>query len=172
MSRHVTSRKLTPKRLRFVEEYPVDFNASAAYKRAGYAVKSDKVAQVEGHRLLVNPSVQAAIAVEMEKTAHRTHITQDMVLTGLANIAGLDLAEVIGEDGRLVNIHQMKEAVRRSLAGIETVEIMVGSGDDAVPAQIRKVKLADRVRALELLGKHLAMFTDKVDVTLPTWLVE
>ena len=87
--------KLTAKQELFVAEYLVDLNASAAYKRAGYACKNDNVAGVEANRLLNNPKVQQRISEAMEKRVERTKITQDMVLQRWWEIATADPNELI-----------------------------------------------------------------------------
>lgn len=73
---------MTPKQEAFVREYLIDLNASAAYKRAGYAAKGN-AAEVNAARLLRHAQVAAAIQVEMDKRAERTQITADYVLEGI-----------------------------------------------------------------------------------------
>lgn len=74
---------LSAKRQRFVEEYLVDLNAAAAYRRAGYTARSDNVAAVEGHRLLSDPKIAAAISAAQAARSERTLITADEVIQGL-----------------------------------------------------------------------------------------
>ena len=74
---------LTPKRRRFVEEYLIDLNAAAAYRRAGYRVRNDNVAAVEGHRLLSNPNIAAAVAAAQQSRAERVGLAADEVLAEL-----------------------------------------------------------------------------------------
>ena len=86
---------LTEKQERFVAEYLVDLNATAAAKRANY---SERTAYSMGQRLLKKVEIQAAIQEAIKKRAHRTEITQDMVLKELAAIAfsnGADFAQVV-----------------------------------------------------------------------------
>lgn len=87
--------KLTAKQELFVAEYLVDLNASAAYKRAGYACKNDNVAGVEANKLLNNPKVQHRIQEAMGERGERTKITQDMVLQRWWEIATADPNELI-----------------------------------------------------------------------------
>ena len=75
--------KLTGKQQRFVEEYLIDFNATQAYKRAGYAASTDNVARVEGHKLLTKPNIKAAIEAKSEEFSSKLDITREMVLEGL-----------------------------------------------------------------------------------------
>lgn len=70
-------RKLTPKQERFVEEYLVDLNGSAAARRAGYSEKtSGPIAQ----QLLAKTSIQEAIAARRAERSERTGITADEVV--------------------------------------------------------------------------------------------
>ena len=75
--------KLTGKQTRFVEEYLIDFNATQAYKRAGYAASTDSVAGVEGHKLLKKPKITAAIETKSKEFSSKLDITREMVLEGL-----------------------------------------------------------------------------------------
>lgn len=72
--------RLTAKQKRFIEEYLIDLNATRAYKAAGYSVRSDNAAGVEGHKLLRNPKINFYLKEKMEKREKRTEITQDKVL--------------------------------------------------------------------------------------------
>lgn len=85
---------LTPKQQRFVEEYLVDFNATAAYGRAGYAARGN-AAEAAASRLLRNGKVQAAIADGRAALSARTEITQDMVLQRWWDIATADPNELV-----------------------------------------------------------------------------
>jgi phage terminase small subunit len=84
--------ELTPKQLRFVDEYLVDLNATQAAIRAGYSANT---AQEQGARLLSNVIVSAAVAERMNERAERTEITQDMVLRRWWQIATADPRKLI-----------------------------------------------------------------------------
>lgn len=71
--------KLNAKQLRFIDEYLIDLNATAAYKRAGYAAKGN-AAEVNAARLLRHAQVQAAVAAAMKARGERTRMTADQVL--------------------------------------------------------------------------------------------
>lgn len=87
--------KLTPKQKRFADEYLIDLNATAAYKRAGYSVKSDNAAAVEAYKLLRNPKISAYIEERQKAREQRTEITQDMVLQRWWQIATADPNELV-----------------------------------------------------------------------------
>ncbi len=87
------------------------------------------------------------------------------MLTRLAAIADLDLIECYTDDGNLRNLRDIPEPVRRLLAGLETDEIFAGSGKDRERiGYSRKVKIPDRLKGLELIGRHLKMFTDRIEL--------
>jgi hypothetical protein len=83
---------LTAKQQRFVEEYLVDLNATAAAIRAGY---SEKTARSIGHELLSKPEIQAAIEAALAERSKRTEITADDVLQRLWSIASADPNELV-----------------------------------------------------------------------------
>lgn len=84
--------KLTGKQKRFADEFLIDLNASAAMLRAGYKSKNP---DVDGHRLLVKPSIQEYIQQRQKDREKRTEITQDMVLQRWWAIATADPNELI-----------------------------------------------------------------------------
>lgn len=140
--------RLTEKQKRFVQEYLVDLNATAAAKRAGY---SKKTADRIGPELLGKTCVSAAIHEAIRKREKRTEITQDQVLKELASIGfarGTDYAQ-IQPDGHvnLTPTEALTEGQKAAVLGVRETQYGV------------EIKLADKVRALELLGKHLGMFT-------------
>lgn len=173
--------KLTPKQKLFVDEYLVDLNATRAYKAAGYRVKSDNAAGVEGHKLLRNPKIDLYLKEKMKEREKRTEITQDKVLKELAKIGfanATDYARVVekeyleqvkDENGNIISeIPKTYKAVEiESTDNIDTDKQSAIAGIK-MGANGIEVKLNDKVKALELIGRHLGMFTDKMDVTIET----
>lgn len=146
------------KRETFVKEYLVDLNATQAAIRAGY---SKKTAGAAGGRLLQDATILAQINLAKTERAERVEVTADLVLAELLKIARVDLSQMYTERGELKNIHDIPEDVRRAIAGIEVDELWEGRGRDAQQIGLtKKVKLWDKPRALELLGKHLKLFTE------------
>lgn len=160
--------KLTDKQQRFVEEYLLDLNATQAAIRAGY---SEKTASRIGSENVSKPEIASAIAEAQQKRSERTQIDADWLLKRLADESTADLADLYTENGALKAIHEWPEIWRMGLvAGIETVSEKVGIDEDGEPefAKVHKVKLSDRVKRLELLGKHVGVgaFKDG-QITLP-----
>lgn len=152
---------MTPKQELFCLEYLKDLNATAAYKRAGYKFKTDTVARVESSKLLAKPYIAEKIQSAMNKRAEKLEITAERVLTEIARIAYVDISKAYDENGRLLPLHLMPEDVRRAIAGVEVVEERV---DGEVVGEIRKVKFWDKKGSLDLLGRHLKLFTDVLEV--------
>lgn len=145
----------------FVAEYLLDLNATQAAIRVGF---SEKTAYSQGQRLLKNVEVAAAIKEALDKRSERTQVDADWVLKRLDLEASADLADLYTEAGDLKPIHQWPLIWRQGLvAGIEAVEERDDRGN--VVGTVRKVKLSDRIKRIELLGKHVGVqaFKDRVE---------
>lgn len=133
---------LTPKQQRFVEEYLIDLNATQAAIRAGY---SEKTAKEIGSENLTKPNIQKAIEEAQNKRAERTEITQDYVL---------------GNIQKVVERCMQQEAVMARDGSPLLVE-----GPEGDLACLFEFKESGALKGLELLGKHLGMFKDKIEHT-------
>lgn len=149
---------LTPKQKRFVAEYLVDLNATAAAKRAGY---SEKTACEQAARLLANVKVQTAVQEAKQARQERTEITQDMVLRETAKLAFFDIRKIFGKDGKPLNISELDADTAAALVGLDVQDIADNDGDYV--GFVKKYKMADKLKALELLGKHLGTWEPKDD---------
>ena len=153
---------LTPKQAAFVNEYLVDLNATQAAIRAGY---SEKSADNIGSELLGKTGVAAAIQKALDKRAARTEVTADRVLAELARIAFSDLRDVAtwGADTlALIDSSELTEDAARSLREVVATTSQTEHGT----TNRLHVKQHDKMKALELLGKHLGMFREKLDVNV------
>lgn len=161
---------LTEKQARFVAEYLVDLNATDAAKRAGY---SEKTAYAIGFENLRKPEIQDAIQAAMAQREKRTAITQDRVLQELARVAfanGTDFARVVVQEEPVEAVDEEGEpkTVIRRIQRVEIVDTgKVDAEKRSAIAGIKEGKFGievssyDKLRALELLGKHLGMFEGK-----------
>lgn len=154
---------LTPKQNRFVAEYLANgLNASKAAVSAGYAKKS---ASVEGTRLLANAKVAAAVAKKTAKTMDKLEITAERVLGEIAKLAFFDPRKLFEADGSPKPIHELDDNTAASVAGLEVNELFEGEGDQKhAYGLVKKIKIADKGINLERLGKHLKLFTDRVEL--------
>lgn len=154
---------LTPKQALFVQEYLVDLNATRAYKAAGYSQKS---AEVCASQLLRNPKVQAVIAKKTDKRMDRLEISADRVLQEIARLAFFDPRKFFNSDGSAKQVHELDDDTAMALAGMDVAEMFEGSGDQKhAYGLMKKFKLADKGQNLERLGKHLKLFTEKVETS-------
>jgi len=149
--------KLTVKQQCFVSEYLIDLNATQAAIRAGYSAKT---ADQQGSRMLANVKVQQAIAEQMAERSKRTGVNQDRVVLELAKIAFVKMTDIVNDEGEI-----RPDATDDDLACIESVKYK-RSDSDTGSSEEREVKIASKLKALELLGKHLGMLNDKLDVNI------
>lgn len=157
---------LTKKQKRFIEEYLIDLNATQAAIRAGY---SENTAEVIGFENLRKPKIAEEIDRRMKERSERTQITQDMVVKELAAIAfsnGTDYSRIVTKQG-----HDLSgNVVDYSDVEFKSTDELTESQQKAI-ACIKQTKFGiavetcDKVKALELLGKHLGMFKDKVELS-------
>lgn len=152
--------KLSPRQLCFVDEYMIDLNATQAAIRAGY---SPKTAQEQASRLLSNVMVQNEIAKRMAERSRRTGVNAERVVRELAKIAFLNPADVVDSNGRI-----KPDASPDDLACIQSIKYEESDSLNGSGVK-REVKFCSKEKALELLGKHMGMWNDKlnVDVNIP-----
>lgn len=148
--------KMTEAQKRFADEYLIDLNATRAYKAAYPNVSKDETARANGSRLLTNANVKRYIEVRQKDLQNRTNVTQERVINELASIAFLDTTELVQIKGRrviLANTEDLSEGQRKAIASIK-------KGKNGV-----ELATYDKLKALELIGKHIGMFKDKVEVS-------
>lgn len=146
--------KLTKKQKLFIDEYLIDLNATQAAIRAGYSV--DTAAAI-GCENLTKPNIQQAIAKAMAERSRRTGVNADRVVAELAKIAFVNAEDVIDAETATIK----PNAAREDTAAIQSVKVKT-FGEDGLE---REIKMADKLKALELLGRHLGMFKDKVELS-------
>lgn len=130
---------LTAKQAAFVREYLIDLNASAAAARAGYSAKT---AHAIGNENLSKPIIAEAIQAAMDARSERVEVTADYVLRNLTEV--------------------LERCMQRA-------PVMEGQGKDRAQAtddegnHIWEFNATAANKSIELLGRHLKMFTDKVE---------
>lgn len=169
---------LTPKQQRFCDEYLIDLNATQAAIRAGY---SEKTAYRTGADNLRKPQIEEYIAKRQKELSRSTEITQERVIKELALIAfsnnadyahvvekkmkaevGGALVDVLDEDGKPVMYRTVEPVLTEELTEEQKRALaVIKKGRDGL-----EVKSCDKVKALELLGKHLGIFTDKIEANV------
>ncbi len=153
--------KLTAKQERFCQEYLIDSNGSKAAARAGF---SERSAGMAASRMMKNDNIRAKIDELLEKREKEAIVTASLVLKELLLIAKTDIADAYDQNGNLKSIHEIPEDTRRAIAGIKVFEEFEGFGKERKKiGETRELKLWNKPEALELLGRHLKLFTDKVE---------
>lgn len=170
---------MTEKQKIFANEYLVDLNATRAYKAAYPNVKKDSTAATNGGRMLRNAEIAEYIRQRMKDRQKRTEITQDRVLNELAAIAFANVAEHVeivmeqatylrdGElqplwdsEGNPVMIAKLKVLPTSKLTKDQQRAIeSIREGANGI-----EIKYCSKEKALELIGRHLGMWNDKLDV--------
>lgn len=148
----MAEKELTAKEACFVDEYLIDLNATQAAIRAGY---SPKTARQIASRLLSKANISAAIACAMAERSKRTGVTQDRVINELAKVAFLKMTDVVDAEGRIRD-----DATDEDRACIESIKYKSSTTDMGVSEE-REVKVSSKLKALEMLGRHLGMFESK-----------
>ena len=146
---------MTAKQKIFIEEYLIDLNATQAAIRAGYS--SDSAYSI-GQENLKKPELRARIDQAMAERSRRTGINQDRVLRELARLAFVNPTDVINmEDATLKESSDVDDT-----AAIQSVKVK-SFGENGIE---REIKMTDKLRALELLGKHLGMFQNNLNLNV------
>ncbi|NNJ31611.1 terminase small subunit [Lacrimispora defluvii] len=151
---------LTAKQKIFADEYLIDLNATRAYKVAYPKVKKDETAKAAASRMLTNVNVGTYVEKRMKDREKRTEITQDMVLKELAKIGFADVTDFVTIESKgtykAVQVKTTDEMPGDKLGAIAGIK----EGANGI-----EIKLNDKGKALELIGRHLGMFKDKLEVS-------
>ena len=155
--------KLTEKQKRFIEEYLIDLNATQAAIRAGYSPNS---ARDIGSENLTKPDIRARIDEALAERSKRTGINADRVLREIARIAFVNAADVINFDSATIAEGASTDDTK-AIASVKVKTIPTADGEGVE----REIRLADKLKALELCGKHLGMFKDNPEANIPVTVV-
>ena len=152
------AKRLTAKKLRFVDEYLIDCNSTQAAIRAGF---SKRTARAQGHDLLSDPDVERAICEAMAARSERTEVDADYVVRRLVAIDQMDVLDIMNDDMGLKPVSQWPKVWRQYLSGFEVAEMFEGRGEERdIAGMLKKIRWPDKVKNLELLGRHLGVFKD------------
>lgn len=144
----------------FCREYIKDLNGTQAAIRAGY---SPKTADRMAYELLKKPEIQAFVLQSKAERVADVKVDANYVLKRLIEIDEMDVADILDDGGDFLPIRKWPKTWRTTLSGLDIA--IINSGD--TEAIIKKIKWPDKVKNLELLGKHIGVgaFTEKVDHT-------
>ncbi|WP_213732647.1 terminase small subunit [Citrobacter europaeus] len=142
--------KLTDKQELFAREFIKDLNATQAVIRAGF---SEKSARNQAYRLMTNDDILNRIAELKASRNEQVGVDAAYVLRRLTEIDQMDVFDILLANGELKPIKDWPKVWRTTLSGMDVVEM--ASADSA--ALLKKIKWPDKVKNLELLGKHVTV---------------
>lgn len=152
---------MNDKQQRFVAEYLIDLNATQAAIRAGYSAKTAK--QI-GSRLLTVVDVQAAIEAGKAKQLDKAELSAVRVLEEYRRLALSDVTALFDpETGKFKSMKDMPAEARAAIASVKATKKNLVAGD-GVQEDVIEIRLWDKTRALEGLGKHFGLFKETIDV--------
>ncbi|WP_273838959.1 terminase small subunit [Providencia rettgeri] len=144
---------LNDKQEMFCREYLVDLNATQAAIRTGY---SEKTANRIAAQLLSKLDIEKRIQELMNRRSERLDIDADYVLKRLVDIDQMDVLDILHDDGGIKPIHEWPKVWRTSLSGMDLAEMFESKdGERDLVGIMKKIKWPDKVKNLELLGKHV-----------------
>ena len=155
----------------FCREYIIDLNGTRAASAAGYAKKG---AHVTASRMLSNPKVQARVAELMKEKADKLDLSAEKVLGELSRLGFSNMLDyvTIKNGEALIDVSKLTREQAAAIQEITVDEYVEGRGKDARAVKRIRIKLADKNRSLENLGRHLKLFTEKLEFSATDGLAE
>ena len=149
---------LPPKEEKFCCEYIKDRNGTHAYIRAGY---SPTGARANASRLIAKDNVRWRINELISEELKKIKLDANFIIRELLKHATIDISDVYDDEGNLLPLYEMPEPLRKAIVGIDIEEEYSGKGADRkIVGYTKRIKFTDKIKAIELLGRHLKMFTD------------
>lgn len=163
---------ITDLQYRFVQEYLVDFNATAAYLRAGYKATTE-TARTNASRLLTNAHIQAALQAETRQLFARYNVTPERVLREYARLAFSDMRQYLTWDAQGVTLRDAATLDADAVAAVaevtelptvtgKTVKLKLHSKTDGLNGLAKYLDLFGETKALAEVGQGLASLLGKV----------
>lgn len=149
---------LTDKQEMFCREYLIDLNATQAAIRAGY---SDNTARKIGSENLTKPDIAQRIIDLKSERNERVEINADYVLRRLVEIDEMDVLDILKDDGGLKMVHEWPKVWRTTLSGLDILTTVTNFDETTMENILKKIKWPDKVKNLELLGKHISVMAFK-----------
>lgn len=149
---------LTDKQEMFCREYLIDLNATQAAIRAGY---SDNTARKIGSENLTKPDIAQRIIDLKSERNERVEVNADYVLRRLVEIDEMDVLDILKDDGGLKMVHEWPKVWRTTLSGLDILTTVTNFDETTMENILKKIKWPDKVKNLELLGKHISVMAFK-----------
>lgn len=153
---------LNPMQRRFCDEYLMDFDAGAAYLRAGYKAGSRKLAQDAASRLLAHEGVKTYLACRQSALQAMAEVDQAAIMRQLAWMGMGDVRGLFNPDGSVKDITELSTQQAALIQSIEVQELeAVVNGERQVVGHTKRFRLVDRIKPLHLLGLQIGMFAQQ-----------
>lgn len=146
---------MTPKQARFVAEYLIDGNATRSAKTAGYHPKM-------AAKLVAIGSIKTAIKAGQDALLEKVGITAERVLREMGRLAFSDVSRLFNADGSLKSLSELTPDDSACIAGLEVIIKNAEAGDGHTD-KVHKIKVWDKSKNLEMLGKHFNLFKEQVE---------
>ena len=157
---HPKSNALTCRQRTFVSEYVRGLNGSQAAIRAGCKARNARLA---ASRLLRKPKVQKEIQKLIREKEEKLKVSANRILQDLAAVAFFDIRKLFDEHSRLKPIHTLDERTAKAITAFSCTNLYKGAGEKRHCVGQRWKFRFGNMRALELLGRHLGLFTGRVE---------
>ena len=148
---------MTDKQKRFCDEYLIDLNGTQAAIRAGYSPES--AGQIANENLKKH-EIRVRIDKAMAEQSKRTGVNADRIIRELAKIGFVNAKNVIDFETATISADASEDDTA-AIASVKVKTIPMPDGDGVE----REIKIADKTKALELLGRHIGMFTDNINLS-------
>lgn len=155
---------LTEQKKRFADKY---FETLKGTQSAIYAGYSESTAGQIAYNLLQEPEVEEYISVLRIEYANKNGINKESILNEYRKIAFSDVRKILTIDGGMRSINEIDDDTAGSIASIESFDEIERETGERLGTN-RKIKLHDKLRALEALSKHLGLFEKDNEQNKPT----
>jgi len=145
------------KHIKFADKY---FETDNALESAIYAGYSPKTAKEQGYKIKERDDVKQYLAEQRKKYAKKHDVTKDRLIEEYAKIAFFDIRDIYSEDGNLVNIKDLDSKSAGAISSIKSFEEYETdkAGNKNLIGTNKEIRVFDKIRALQDLGKHLGLF--------------
>lgn len=163
-----STERLTPKQRRLVEEFMVDYDKTAAARRAGYT-ENTALRQQPFHAIAVQREIQRLLEAKTRETAERAsqqQMTPERTLDELRRLALFDVRKLFRPDGSPIPVNELDDDIASIIVGLEVLEQYEGNGDDRrFVGYVKKYKLADKLGAITTAMRHMGMLNTRLELT-------
>ncbi len=139
-------------------------NQTQAAINAGF---SPNTAAVKASVMMRDERIQKRIAELMEERNKRLRVSADYVLLRLVEIDQMDVIDILNDDGTLKPIREWPKIWRTTLSGFDLSSTIMNMNETSIETILKKIKWPDKVKNLELIGKHVDVnaFKERLEVS-------